>query len=185
MVLDLIGIILILLFFIRGYMKGFIIAAFSVLAILLGIICALKLSHVLAQYLFNKGIITSGWGQLISYLIMFIAVVLIVRLIAKALETTVKAAMLGWVDKSIGGLLYAFLAAIVWSSLLWIGNQMHLIAPETIAYSKTYSYLAPLAPWVFTHVGALLPFAKNTFSDLQHFFEHVNQKLPDHVGTAR
>jgi membrane protein required for colicin V production len=185
MVLDLIGIILILLFFIRGYMKGFIIAAFSLLAILLGIICALKLSHILAKYLFDKGIITSGWGQLISYIILFIGVVLIVRLIAKALETTAKAAMLGWVDKGIGGLLYAFLAAVVWSSILWISNQMHLISPETIAYSKTYKYLSPLAPWVFKHIGALLPFAKNVFGDLQHFFEHVNQKLPDHVGADR
>jgi membrane protein required for colicin V production len=90
--------------------------------------------------------------------------------------------MLGVVNKLIGGLLYSFLAAVIWSSLLWIANQMHLIAPETITASKTYIWLSPLAPWVFEHVGKLLPFAKNTFGDLQHFFDHVNQKLPQHVG---
>lgn len=41
MALDVIGIILIVLFFIRGYMKGLIVALFSVLAILLGIVCVL------------------------------------------------------------------------------------------------------------------------------------------------
>lgn len=184
MVLDVIGILFIALFFIRGYMKGFIIAAFSLLAILLGIICALKLSHLLAVFLFDKGIVTSGWAQLVSYVVIFIGVVLLVRLIAKAIETALKIAMLGLVNKLIGGLLYAFMAAVIWSSLLWIGNQMHLITPETIAASKTYSWLAPMAPWVLEHIGSVLPFAKNVFTDLQHFFHSVNQKLPQHVGAA-
>lgn len=79
MALDIIGIILIILFFIRGYMKGIIVAAFSLLAIVLGAICALKLSHLLAEWLFKKGYITSGWGQLISYIILFLVVVVLVR----------------------------------------------------------------------------------------------------------
>jgi membrane protein required for colicin V production len=185
MALDLIGITLIIVFFIRGYMKGFVIAAFSVLAILLGIICALKLSHTLAAWLLEKGIITSGWGQLISYIILFIGVVLLVRLVAKALEATLKLVLLGFVNKLTGGILYAFLGAVVWSTLLWICNQMHIIAPETIAASKTYTWFTPLAPWFFEQVGRRWPFAKNIFGDLQHFFNSVNQKLPDHVGFAR
>jgi hypothetical protein len=32
-------------------------------------------------------------------------------------------------------------------------------------------------------LGKLLPFARNVFSDLQHFFDTINQKLPQHVGT--
>lgn len=172
-----------LLFFIRGYMKGIIVAVFAVLSILLGIICALKLSGVLASWLLELHLVNSGWGQLISYAILFIGVVLIVRLIARAIQSTLHLAMLGWLNGLIGGLLYAFLAAVVFSSVLWISNQMHLLSPETIAYSKTYVYIAPLAPWVFDHIGTLLPFAKNVFSDLQHFFDHVNQQLPDHVGT--
>ena len=184
MALDFIGITIIIIFFIRGYMKGIIIAAFSVLAILLGIICALKLSGVLATFLYKKGLVTSGWGQIVSYLILFTAVFLLVRILARAIQTSVKAVLLGGLDKIIGGALYAFIAAVVWSSLLWIANQAHVVTHETIAASKTYPYLSPIAPWVFEHVGRLLPFAKNIFKDLQHFFDTVNSKLP-HVGTAR
>lgn len=182
MVLDIIAISLILLFFIRGYIKGIIVAAFSLLGILLGIICALKLSHTLAAWLLQKGIITSGWGQLISYVLLFIGVILIVHTIAKAIESLLKAMLLGVVNKLLGGFLYAFMAAVIWSSFLWIGNQMHLITPETIAASKTYSILSPLAPWAFEQIGRLWPFAKNVFADLQHFFDNVNKKLPEHVG---
>lgn len=185
MILDVIGITFIILFFIRGYMKGFIIAAFSLLAIILGIICALKLSHALAVFLFDKGIVTSGWAQLVSYIIIFVGVILLVRLIAKAIETALNLVMLGLVNKLFGGILYAFTAAFIWSSLLWLFNQMHLISPETIAASHSYKWFTPVAPWVCTHLGHLLPFAKNTFADLQQFFNHVNQKLPQHVGAAR
>jgi membrane protein required for colicin V production len=176
MILDVIGIILILLFFIRGYLKGVIVAAFSVLAILLGILCALKLSQALSAWLLEKGLVTSGWVQVISYVVLFIGVFLLVRLIARLVQKAVEGMMLGVVNKLIGGLLYAFLGAVLWSSLLWIGAHMHIIPPDTIAASKTYAWLSQLAPWFFDQAGKLLPFAKDTFSKLEHFFDAVNPK---------
>lgn len=185
MVLDIIGISLVILFFIRGYMKGIIVAAFSVLAILLGVICSLKLSGKLAAYLLEKGFISSGWAPVLSYVVLFIAVILVVNLAAKAIEKSLQAVMLGWVNRMIGGILYAFLAIVLWSSLLWLGNKMQLIKPETRTTSKTYTYLEPVAPWLFGKVGLLWPMAKDVFGDLESFFSDVNQKLPDHVDTPR
>lgn len=184
MVLDFIAITLIIIFFIRGYMKGIIVAAFSVLAIILGIICSLKLSERLATYLFEQGYVTSGWSQIISYIILFTAVLLIVRLIAKAIESAMQAFMLGWVNKGLGGLLYAFIATMAWSTLLWLGNEMQFIKPEQKASSKTYEYIAPLAPAVAEKTGFLWPMAKEVFSDLQLFFENVNELIPEDVDTA-
>ena len=182
MILDIVGVILIALFFIRGYMKGAIVAAFSVLAILLGIICALKLSQSLAAWLLEKGYITSGWAQVVSYIVLFIGVVLIVRLIAKLIEKALEGMMLGVVNKLAGGIMYAFLGAVLWSSFLWLGNRMNIITPETIAASKTYSWLSKLSPWVFEQAGKLLPFAKDTFANLEHYFDTLNNKPPQHVG---
>jgi membrane protein required for colicin V production len=183
MALDIIGVTLIIVFFIRGYMKGLIVAVFSVIAILLGIICSLKLSGKLAEFLFDKGIVTSGWAQLISYALLFIVVVLIVRLIAKAIETSAKALMMGWINSGIGGLFYAFMAAVIWSSFLWIGNEMQMIEVPTKAASVTYPYFAPLAPWLFERIGKVWPMVKDIFGNLQGFFNSVNQ--PAHVDTHR
>ena len=182
MVLDVVGIILIILFFIRGYMKGLIVALFSVLAILLGILVALKFSQMLAAWLLEKGYVTSGWVQIISYVVLFVVVVVIVHLIAKLIERALEGMMLGTVNKLIGGIFYAFLGAVLWSSLLWIGSRMHMITPESIGQSKTYSWLSRLAPWVFEQAGKLIPFVKDTFEKLQHFFDTVNSKPADHVG---
>ncbi len=184
MILDVIGIILIILFFIRGYMRGIIVAAFSVLAILLGILCSLKLSQALSAWLLEKGYVSSGWVQVLSYVVLFIGVVLLVRLLAKLVQKAVEGMMPGIVNKLIGGLLYAFLGAVLWSSFLWLGNQMHIITPSTIAASNTYSWLSRLAPWFFEQAGKVLPFVRDTFSKLEHFFDTVNQKATN-VGTHR
>ena len=182
MALDVTGIILILLFFIRGYTKGFIVAAFSVLAILLGFLCALKLSQSFSAWLLANGYLTSGWVQVISYVVLFIGVVLLVHLIARLLQKAVEGMMLGVVNKLIGGILYAFLGAVLWSSMLWIGARMHMFSPELMASSRSYSWLSGLAPWFFEQAGKLLPFVKDTFAKLSEFFDSVNKKLPGNVG---
>ena len=183
MAIDVIGIILLILFFIRGYYRGFIVAAFSVLAILLGVLCALKLSQSLAAWLLAKGYVTSGWVQVVSYVLLFVAVVLVVHLIAKLLQKAVEGLMLGIINRLAGALLYLFLGAILWSSFLWIGGRMNIIGPETINASKTYPFFSKLAPWFFDLAGRLLPFVKDTFIKLEHFFDAVNQKTPGNVGT--
>jgi membrane protein required for colicin V production len=183
MTLDVIGFIFIILFFIRGYMKGFVVAAFSVLAILLGFLCALKLSQTFAAWMLERGYITSGWGQVISYIILFIVVVLIVNMIGRIIQKALEGIMLGTINKLIGGVLYAFLGAVLWSSLLWLGTRMHLIPAETIAESKFYPALSGLAPWFCEQAGKLMPFLKDTFEKLEHFFDAVNHKTAADVGT--
>lgn len=180
--LDLIGITLVIIFFIRGYSKGLIVAAFSVLAVLLGAMSALKLSGIFAIWLSERDLISSGWAQLLSYVILFVGVMLLVRLIGKAIQSSLEVVMLGFVNKAIGGILYALVTAVIWSSIIWIGTKMTLISPETIAASKTYTYFEPIAPWVFDHIGKVLPFAKDIFGELQQFFDGVNQTATEHVG---
>lgn len=176
MALDVTGLIIILLFFIRGYTRGLIVAAFSVIAILLGVLCALKLSQSFAAWMLAHGYLTSGWAPMLSYIILFVGVVLLVRLFAKMLQKAVEGMMLGTVNKLAGGLLYAFLGAVLWSSILWIGGRMNMYSPELIASSKTYASLSGLAPWFFSFAGNLLPFAKDVFGNLQQFFDQINKK---------
>jgi membrane protein required for colicin V production len=182
MVIDIICITLLLAFFVRGYSKGIVIAIFSLVALVLGVICALKLSASLASYLFTKGWVSSGWAQIISYALLFVAVVWLVRWGGNTLQRLLEKMSLGLINRIAGGLLYAFVGAFIWSSFLWLGNQVHAIAPETLVASKTYQYITPIAPWVVAHVSEILPFAKSIFSDLEQFFDNINKQLPEHVG---
>lgn len=185
MMLDFIGVILILLYFYRGYTKGVVIAVFSLFAVILGVMVSLKLSSWFAGWLLSNGLVTSGLSLLLSYAILFVGVILLVRFLANAVESIFKMSLLGWLNSLLGGCLYAFMAAMVWSSLLWILHEMHALAPSTISASKTYPYLEPLAPWVFEHIGPLLPFAKGLFQEIKELFQHIDKAIPSHVGAAR
>jgi membrane protein required for colicin V production len=183
--IDIIGIIILLLFFFKGWQKGIVVAAASLLGIVLGMLVALKLSSVLGAWMLEHGWVTSAWAQIISFLLLFFVVMLLVRMLAKAIEGVLEIAMLGIINRIIGGILYAFIGAFIWSAILWIGNRAHMFAPETLASSNTYQWFEPVAPWVFAHIGAVIPFAKDVFNDLSHFFDGVNRQLPEHVDSHR
>jgi len=176
MAIDIIGISLLLIFFIYGYRRGMIMAVFSLLASIAGIICALKLSHSLASYLDEKGIISSPWGQIISYIILFLLVAAIVRLIGKALQSTFEAIMLGFFNRLAGGFLYALLGALIWSTLLWLGSKSHIISSKEISESKTYSFFSGIAPWLVGQLGRFVPFAKDIFAQLSQYFDKTTLK---------
>jgi len=165
-------------------MQGVIVALFSVIAFILGIIAALKLSELLASYLFEKGIVTSGWAQLLSYIILFVGVVILVRLLAKAVETALEALWMGWMNKLLGGIFYAFVNLVIISTFLWLGNVSRLIPAEQVAASVTYPYTVALAPWVAQQVGLLWPMSKEVFADLEMFFNNINAYI-QHVDTPR
>jgi len=177
MVLDVIGILLLILFFVRGFQKGLIIAVFSLIGTVVGVICALKFSHTLAQYLDKHHIVTNGWGQVVAYIGIFILVASVIWMIAKLIEAALKALLLGFFNKLAGAVLYTFMAAFIWSSILWLCSNLHLITADVISHSYTYKYLSPVAPWLFTHLGYLFPFVKSTMHDLQHFFDHMNKTI--------
>lgn len=180
--LDLITLIILAGAFYRGFRKGAIVALCAFVGIILGMLAALRLSGALGAFLLEKGWVTSAWAQLISYVVLFFGVIWLVRLLAKFVEGLVEAALLGFVNRIFGGLLYAIMGAICWSALLWLANRAHLLSPETLSASKTYPYLEPMAPWVFARIGEFVPFAKDVFSGLESFFDGVNKRLPEHVG---
>lgn len=179
MIIDAIFLICLIIFLIRGYSKGVVVALFSVLAIILGVLGALKLSGTLASLLFQDGEKGGRWVPFVSYIIVFFIIVWLVRLGAGLIQKSFEAVALGWINRLAGALLYAFLISFVFSSMLWLFNQMGVIKQETKADSYVYETVEPLAPKVFSLVGTVLPFARHIFEDLSGFFDNVNQKLPD------
>jgi membrane protein required for colicin V production len=181
-VLDLLTAVLIGLFFYKGFRKGLIVALFSFAGLILGMICAVRFSGLLSNWLISRDLVSSGWAALIAYVLIFFGVMWGLSLLAKAIEGLTGQLMLGVVNRVAGGMLYGFMAALVWSGLLWIADRVHLIAPETKSASVTYSGISNLAPWFFSKLGIILPFVKDLFSELQQFFDRADTRLPEHVG---
>jgi membrane protein required for colicin V production len=171
--IDILFVLLLVFAIYKGYTKGLIIAICSLIAWLLGITAALKLSAVTADYLHKHYQLGSYWLPVATFVLLFIAVVLLVRLIAKLLEKVVQLALLGWLNRLLGICLYLFIYTVVLSILLWLANQVYLLPPQVKASSKVYPYIAPLGPHIVDMTGRLIPYFSNIFHDLEHFFQEL------------
>lgn len=177
MLLDIILVVLLILAIIKGYQRGLIVGVFSLVAIIIGLAAAIKLSTVVAEYIGRAVKISDTWLPVISFALVFILVVLLIRLGANMLQKTVEIALLGWVNRLGGILLYVAIYLIVYSVLLFYVEQVKLIQSETIQNSVTYKFIQPWGPWVINGFASIIPFFKDMFEELQSFFGGVAQKL--------
>ena len=105
MIIDLILGVIILIAIFKGYQRGLIIGLFSLVSVIIGLAAAMKLSTVVAGYIGEAVNVSDEWLPVISFAIVFIVVVLLIRLGANAIERTVEVVMLGWLNK-LGGIIF-------------------------------------------------------------------------------
>lgn len=176
MLIDLIFLILMVMAVFKGISKGFIVAVFSLLAFIIGLAAALKLSAVVAVHLHEKMNVSGYWLPFLSFLIVFIGVVFLIRWAAAIVKKAISFVFMGWVDSLLGIVLYAFMYLMIYSVILFFATRIHLISAETRQTSHTYSFIAPFGPKVMNWIGKAIPFFSHIFSDLGHFFEGVSKK---------
>ena len=155
---------------IKGLRRGLIVAVFSIFAFIAGVAAAMKLSVVVAEYLKDSVNISAKWLPFLSFAVVFIGVVILVRWVASLLESTVELAMMGWANKIGGIVLYTILYMFTLSVILFFVQKVKLISDETIANSITWPILQPLGPWVINGFGKLIPVFKDMFTELSNFF---------------
>jgi membrane protein required for colicin V production len=177
MLLDIIFAVVIILAIFKGYKRGLIVGLFSLVAVIIGLAAAMKLSAIAAGYIGKAVKISQEWLPVISFAIVFILVVLLIRLGANAIERTAEVVMLGWLNKLGGILLYVVIYTIVFSVLLFYAEQMKLLKPETIQQSAVYSFVQPWGPKAINGIGAIIPVFKDMFGELKHFFDGVAKDI--------
>ena len=163
---------------IKGYQKGLIIALFSIIAFVVGLAAALKLSAAVAVYLEHSTTVSSKWLPAISFILVFILVVILVQLGAKLLQKTFELVLLGWLNRLFGIVLYIILYTLIFSVFLFYADKMQLFDTTTIDSSKTYPFIQPFGPKVIETIGQLLPIFKGMFTQLESFFESISHKIP-------
>src|SRR5215213_7859769 len=127
MFIDIIVLVLLIWATFKGLRNGFVVGVFSFLAFIIGLAAALKLSALAAAYLGNNTNIGQRWLPFIAFALVFFIVVFLVKLGAKAIEGLLRVAMLGWLNKLGGVVLYVLLYLFIFSVLLFYAVQLHLI----------------------------------------------------------
>ena len=179
MLIDIIAGILIITAIIKGLRRGLIVAIFSIIAFIVGIAAAMKLSVVVAGQLQDSVNISAQWWPVISFLLVFVVVVLLVRLLANMIEKAVEWTLLGWVNKLGGVILYVLMYIVSFSVLLFYAEQINLLSKDTTESSLTYQAIRPFGPWAIDAFGYLIPLFKDMFGELEQFFDRIaRQAVP-------
>ena len=176
MIIDFTFIIVMILGVFKGLRKGFILGIFSLLAFIIGLAAALKLSAIVAVHLQNSTSVSNKWLPALSFLLVFIAVALLVNLGARLIKKTIDLAMLGWLDRIGGMLLYVIIYIIIFSIVLFFAEKLFILKPEAIAKSAVYKFVSPWGPKVINNLGNIIPFFKDMFMQLESFFESIAEK---------
>lgn len=178
MLIDLVLAVFLVIAIIKGYQKGLIIALFSIIAFVIGLAAALKLSVVVASYLKDSINVSAKWLPFIAFIIVFLVVVLLIRLGGKLIEKALQVVLLGWLNRIGGIILYAVLYTIIFSIFLFYAEKLQLIQPSVIHASQTYSFIRPWGPVTMDNFGKLIPVFKDMFTGLGDFFSAVSNKMP-------
>jgi membrane protein required for colicin V production len=177
MPIDVVFLIILLLAIFKGLQRGLIVAVFSVVALIIGLAAAIKLSVVAANYLKASINVSSKWLPVLSFILVFIIVILLVRWTASLLQAAIDFAWLGWINKLGGVLLYAAIYTAIFSVVLFYGTKSGIISTSTIAASRTYNFIAPWGPALINGVGKIIPLFKDMFAQLEDFFNHLSENL--------
>ena len=177
MFLDLLFVIILALAIFKGYQRGLIVGIFSFVAVIIGLAAAIKLSAVVAGYIGDTIKVSNEWLPVISFAVVFILVVLLIRLGANMIQKTVEISMLGWVNRLGGILLYIAIYGMVYSVVLFYAEQLKLLQADTIEKSATWSYVQPWGPKIINGFASVVPVFKGMFTELESFFDGVAQKM--------
>jgi membrane protein required for colicin V production len=177
MLIDIVFAVLIVIACIKGFQKGLIIALFSIVAFIIGLAAALKLSAVVAGYLGTNISVSAKWLPFISFCVVFFGVLILVHWGGKLIEKSLQLVLLGWVNRIGGILFYAMLYIIIFSIFLFYAEKLHLLQASTIQNSQVYAFVQPWGPKVIDGMGKMIPLFKDLFNQLENFFADLPAKI--------
>lgn len=170
MTIDVLFLLLMVMAIFRGVRHGFIISVLSALAIFVGLAAAIRLSATVAAGASPTVQHPSRWLPVLAFLLIFIGVIILVRLGARMLEKAVDLAMMGWLNKLAGVLLYAVIYTIILSVVLFYATQLHLVGEKTLKASVIYPFVRPWGPVIIDEFGKFVPWFEGMFGRLEQFF---------------
>lgn len=137
--LDLVIFGLLLLFAVRGLVRGLVPELAGVLSILLAVLLAANnaLHSALAGFM-QKLLPDPGWADFVTYILVFVAAFILLRMVFQILERALTSHAPGWLDRGLGGLA-GTLKGLVACTLLLI--CLAYVAPDS--QFRRESRLAP------------------------------------------
>ncbi|MCL2679006.1 MAG: CvpA family protein [Dehalococcoidia bacterium] len=158
--LDIIILIVLAASAIAGLGRGIIRGVVSLVGFILAIFLAGRMHETVAGWL--RFISNENIAKIVAFVLIILVVIIAADLLGKLLRRLISLAMLGWLDRLLGGVLGLFIGAVFWGALLAVWGKF------VGAGSIGGSWLAKLLLDKFPLVLGLLP---DSFNSIKDFFK--------------
>jgi membrane protein required for colicin V production len=175
MVIDIITAVILVFAIYKGWTKGFTMAIFTLASYFVAILLALQFSGMVAGYIKTYAKTDSKWYSFLSFVLVLVAGIIAVRIIGKLIEKSAQVLLLGFVNKLLGILFFAFIYLMVFSVFLVYAEKFEMIDQYNVGDSRTYSYQLRFGKWLIEQLSEWLPAIKNLFSDTKSAIEEQIQ----------
>jgi len=161
--MNIVDIILLICFvpaLVQGLRKGFISQVIAIISIIAGVWVSARFtasaSTWLAQYIEGSEQVL----KVISFALIFIAVIAVLAILGRLLEGTVKLIMLGWLNRLLGMVLSLVKAGLIVGLVIMafcsLNNTFSLVSEEVLNESVLFPPLKNMAYTVFPYLKELL-----------------------------
>ena len=142
---------------VKGYLNGFIVELFSLIAFFLGLLIALELTIPVSTRLFGD----TSYFEVVSVIVfigLFFLLSISIKMAAKALKKVVDFTFFGTVDNIIGAMAGAFKWAFIVSMLFWVFDSVGFnFVKEFKDESVIFPYIVGIGPKVFGWLSEVIP----------------------------
>lgn len=143
----------------RGFTQGFVLQVVTFIALILGVWASIRFSGVMSDFLTRNMDITGKYLPVLSFVLIFVLVIVLAHLTGMLLTRFMELTALGWLNR-IGGVIFGVLKmAFIISVLLTLQNRMKermkIISDDRVKTSILYKPVSGLAPAVFPHLKLL------------------------------
>jgi len=153
--LDIVLGIILIIAFIGGFRKGLFVALASLIGLIAGIFGAVYFSDFAASHLAENFNWSEQTTQLAAFAVTFLVIVILISLAGKALTKIADFAMLGIINKILGGVFtvikIAFILSVVFM-FLNASNFVSIVSEEQKEESALYEPISSLAPMIMPHI---------------------------------
>ena len=159
-VIDIVILIIFIPFIIRGIKLGFVVQAAAVAALIAGAWLAFHFSGLVAGWIAPAVHASEKVLQTIAFIIILILAIVLFHVIGKGLEKVVHLALLGWLDKLLGGIFAAIKVVLVLGLAIMLFNTLNTkygwVDSQTLGASLLYEPLKDAAYAIFPYFKDLL-----------------------------
>ena len=151
--IDIIILIILGVSLFSGFSNGFIKELASLAALILGIWGAIRFSSFTADKLYEWFDMTGEFVGLVSFIITFLAIVVVINFIGVAVDKVAVAVSLGFLNKILGSGFSILKSILILSVVIFILNTIDshrkILPQEKIAESRLYAPIGEIAPTLF------------------------------------